>query len=68
MGPDGWGSRGSEIGRARARKEMEPTDRPHWQRVGERGREGRGRELAPTGGVRLSGAKGAQTRARVWAC
>jgi hypothetical protein len=68
MGPDGWGPRGSKRGRARARKEMAPTDRPHWQRVGERGGERRGRELAPTCGVRLSGANGAQTRARGWAC
>jgi hypothetical protein len=32
----------------------------------ERGREG-ARELAPTGGVRLSGVEGARARARGWA-
>jgi hypothetical protein len=63
MGPDGWGPRGSERGHARARKEMTPIDRPHWQRAGGRGREGRGRGLAPTGGVHLSGAEGARARA-----
>jgi hypothetical protein len=44
----------------RARKEMAPIDRPHWQRAGERGEEERGRGLAPTGGVRLSGDEGAR--------
>jgi hypothetical protein len=28
-GPNGWGLRSRERGRARARKEMAPTDRPH---------------------------------------
>jgi hypothetical protein len=43
--------------RARGRRKLAPTDRPHWtasERVSARGR------LAPTGGVRLLGAAGAR--------
>jgi hypothetical protein len=61
-GSDGWGPRGSERGRSCALKETAPTNRPHWQRAEERERERRGRGLALTGGVHLSGAEGAHAR------
>jgi hypothetical protein len=35
-GPDRCGPRGNERGHVCARKEMAPTDRPYWQRAGER--------------------------------
>jgi hypothetical protein len=52
------GVRGAEREDERVRKETAPTGRPH---RAARGREG-ARGLAPTGGVRLSGADGARPR------